>query len=499
MLILAIDIGTSSCRTALFDGRAVRLLATTAQQAYQLHTDRDGRAEIDPATLLAAVSGCIDRTLAAQAKSRQLRGLEIAAVATSCFWHSLVGCNANGAPLTPVFSWADSRCRDDAERLRRRLDEHETHARTGCMLRTSFWPAKLKWLARTRKAQSRAVDFWMSPGEWLYLQLCGQRRCAHGMATGTGLYDPAALGWDAGMLRTTGVAFSQLSPLGDQPLQLLPRHRPRFATLANARWFPAIGDGAASNLGSGATRPGLAALNFGTSAAVRVMYRSGARSATRAPFGLFCYRVDEARTLIGGAISNAGNLRAWCLRELRLGSGEDEVEQALAVRPGPDHGLAVLPFWSAERAPTWREDVSGAVVGIHHATTALDLLQAVTEASYQRLATIIELVIGRGPAPRFIVGGGIQRSPSSLQRLADVLGHPLTALDEAEASLRGAAVFALEKLGHGARLGRVTGRTVRPRAGLAARYAEQRRQLAQLEGTLFPTHARPHAAGGKRP
>ncbi len=499
MLILAIDIGTSSCRSALFDGAAKRLLPTTAQQAYQLHSDRDGRAEIDPATLLAAVTGCIDRTLAAQAASRQLRGREIAAVATSCFWHSLVGCNGSGAPLTPVFTWADSRCKDDALRLRRRLDEHGTHARTGCMLRSSFWPAKLAWLARTRPAQLRTVKYWMSPGEWLYLQLCGERRCAHGMATGTGLYDPAALDWDGGMLRTSGIARSQLSPLGDQPLALLPRHCPRFPTLASARWFPAIGDGAASNLGSGATAPGLAALNFGTSAAVRVMNRSGARSATRAPFGLFCYRVDEARTLIGGAISNAGNLRAWCLRELRLPESEDAIEQALAGRPGPDHGLSVLPFWSAERAPTWREDVSGAVVGIHHATTALDLLQAITEASYQRLATIIELVIGRGPAPRFIVGGGIQRSPASLQRLADVLGHPLTALDEAEASLRGAAVFALEKLGRASRLGTVTGRTVRPRAILAARYAEQRRRLAGLEGGLFPARARApsHASGGK--
>ncbi len=494
MLVLALDIGTSSCRSALFDGRGVRHLATTAQQSYQLHTDRDGRAEIDPPTLLAAVTGCISRTLTAQAKDRRLRAREVVAVGTSCFWHSLVGCNAGGAPLTPVLTWADSRCRDDAERLRKNLDEHTTHARTGCMLRASFWPAKLRWLARTAPQLARTVACWMSPGEWLYLQLCGQRRCAHGMATGTGLYDPAALGWDAGMLRAAGVARAQLSPLGDQPLCLLPRFQARFPALRTALWYPAIGDGAASNLGSGATRPGLAAINFGTSAAVRVMNRAPAGKSARAPFGLFCYRVDEERTLIGGAISNAGNLRAWCLRELKLDADEERIERALSERPAPDHGLDVLPFWSAERSPTWREDVAGAVVGIHHATTALDLLQAITEASYHRLATIINLVIGGARPPRFIVGGGIQRSPASLQRLADVLGHPLTALDEAEASLRGAAVFALEKLGRGAALGQVTGRTVRPRAGLARRYAASRQALALLEATLFPPSARTPAA-----
>jgi len=75
-----------------------------------------------------------------------------------------------------------------------------------------------------------------------------------------------------------------------------------------------------------------------------------------------------------------------------------------------------------------------------------------------------------------------------MQRLADVLGRPLTALDEPEASLRGAAVFALEKLGHGDRLAPVTGRTVKPDKKRAKRYAAERARLAALEATVFPTH-----------
>ena len=486
MLVLALDIGTSSCRTALFDERGVRQSSTTAQQAYTLHTDHQGCAELDPPTLLAAVTGCIGRTLAAQAVDRRLRDRAIAAVGTSCFWHSLIGCDSAGSPLTPVITWADSRCRDDAERLRRTLDERLVHRRTGCMLRSSFWPAKLRWLARTRRPVVRQVRHWMTPAEWIYLMLCGERRCAHGMATGTGLYSPSSCAWEPGMLRSSGISIEQLSPIADAALHLLPRHRKRLATVGEADWFPAIGDGAASNLGSGATRPGLAALNFGTSAAVRVMHSDARASRPQAPFGLFCYRVDERRFLIGGAISNAGNLRAWCLRELNLGADEAEIEHALARKAGPDQALAVLPFWNAERAPTWREDVSGAIVGIRQSTTALDLLQAITEATYHRLATIIERMDSGAGSPRFIVGGGIQKSPTSLQRLADVLGQPLTVLDEPEASLRGAAVFALEKLGCDGRLSSVAGSTVRPDRRRAERFAQARQQLAQLEGTLFP-------------
>ncbi len=489
-LVLAVDIGTSSSRTALFDQRGLRLAGTTAQRQYALATDGEGRAELDPATLLTAIERCLRATLAAHAADRRLRALPIVAVGTSCFWHSLIGCDAAGAPLTPVFTWADSRCRADAATLRARHDERALHARTGCMLRASFWPAKLRWLARTRPALVRRVARWMSPAEWLYVQLCGESRCAHGMATGTGLYAPGARAWDAGMLKVAGVRPGQLNPLGDEPSHLLPERARALGALRDAHWFPAIGDGAASNLGSGATRPGLAAINFGTSAAVRIM-REDSGAGAPAPFGLFRYRVDEQRSLVGGAISNAGNLRAWCLRELRLPDDPVAIERALARRAGPDHGLAVLPFWSAERAPTWREDVSGTVVGLTQATTALDLLQAITEATFHRLATIVELIPHAGRMPRFIVGGGRQRSPAGLQRLADVLGQRLTALDEPEASLRGAAVFALEKLGHGPRLAAVTGHSVVPRAALARRYAEERRRLAGLERTLFPEAPRP--------
>src|SRR5690606_9102259 len=121
-------------------------------------------------------------------------------------------------------------------------------------------------------------------------------------------------------------------------------------------WYPAIGDGAASNLGSGADRVGLGAMNVGTSGALRIMKEG---RVARAPLGLFAYRVDARRFLVGGAVSNAGNLHAWCLRELNLGASPASLEKKLANRPEPRHGLTVLPFWTAARAPTWDEQAEG--------------------------------------------------------------------------------------------------------------------------------------------
>ena len=476
-LVLAIDIGTSSTRTALFDTQARRIVPTTAQQRSGLITRAEGTAELEPAALLGAVRHCLEHTMRVYRTDPTLKARPIAGIGVSSFWHSFVGLSAKGEAITRIITWADSRCRADAAALRAKLGEKSTHARTGCMLRASFWPARLTWLRRTDPKTFARVRHWMSPAEWLQFILSGDANCALGMATGTGLFNPAKLAWDAELLKVCRIAPEQLRPLCDDALPVTGELAAQIPELRGVPWFPGIGDGAASNLGSGATRPGLAAINVGTSAALRVI-REGRNA--RAPLGLSCYRIDVERFLVGGAVSNAGNLRAWCARELRL-PDDAAIEAELANRPGPIAGLDVLPFWTAERAPRWNEEQTGAITGLTQHTTALDLLQAITEAGYQRLARIAELIIAEEKStPRFIVSGGILRSPQALQRLADVLGLPVYPSEEMEASIRGAAVYALEKLGLHTPPGRF-GSAVKPRARFARLYAEARERQRKLE------------------
>lgn len=482
--VLAIDLGTSSTKSAIFDGTGNRILETTVQHAYPLLADSAGRAELSAQALAQAFDQCVAGSVAAFRVTRQGKPFQLAAVGISCFWHSLLGLNKLGTPESDVITWADSRCREDAAWLRRHWDEKKVQAATGCMLRTSFWPAKLRWLARTQKTLWKKVARWISPAEWLAERWCGPGECAPGMATGTGLFQPSTLHWDQTLLAKLRISPNQFGVVGEKPAVALPERVLDFPELRHAQWFPAIGDGAASNLGSGAVSPGLAALNIGTSAALRVL-RTGTGNKVRAPYGLFCYRVDTERYLIGGAISNAGNLRAWCLRELRLPSDPDELETILAQRSEPSHGLTVLPFWLAERAPYWREDMPSYVRGMSAGTTALDILQATSEAVYYRIALIAGKVRkATGETSKIIVSGGAQKSPSSMRRLANILNQEVYPSDEPEASLRGAAVFALEKLNAPIQAMRLR-RPVKPDARLAELYRKALEEHSAFEESLW--------------
>jgi gluconokinase len=436
MHVLALDIGTSSCRAARCDDQGRRIRGSLHQRNYPLHTDAGGRAELDPATVLRAVQACLSATVASSS-------VPVAAVGMSCFWHSLLGVDRHGDPATAILTWADSRSRGAALGLREQHDEQAWHARTGCMLRTSFWPAKLAWLAGDAPRVLSRVVRWLSPADWLTAKLIGTDPLtiptAHGMATACGLYDPNVRGWDPVSLAALALDPARLPVINDLALDA---QRCRWRSLRAVPWFPAIGDGAAHSLGAGAVRPGVAAINVGTSAAIRLVRRP---QDGPVPFGLFRYRIDADRELVGGAISNAGGLHQWCVDHLRLPSPA-KLERVLAARPGPQAGLRVNPSWLAERAPDWCDDPGGAIHGITQDTTAVDLYQAITEASYQRLARILALL----PRPRGLrarVSGGVQRSPQALQRLADVLGIPLEVSAAGEWSLRGAAVLAWERLG----------------------------------------------------
>src|ERR1700686_423149 len=337
-LVLALDIGSSSTRSALFDEQGLAFAETNAGREYSVRYTGNGGAELSPLLLRRAVASCLRETLKKRRDSSSLRRIPIVATGASGFWHSLLGLDGKDHPITPVFTWADSRCAPDGAQLRGEFDERRIQAQTGCMLRASFWPAKLRWLRRTQGSVFNRAARWVSPAEWIFAELFGASGCSHSMASATGLYDLRMKRWDPLLCNACGIAIDQLSELTDLVLDKTTQRE-----LRDAKFFPAIGDGAAGNLGCGADGASRIAINIGTSAAVRMMETNSV--ARPAPFGLFRYVVDRERTVLGGAVSNAGNLRRWCLRELSLSESAAGEEKMLSRTAAATDELTVLPFW----------------------------------------------------------------------------------------------------------------------------------------------------------
>jgi gluconokinase len=479
MLVVALDVGTSSARARVFDAAGRAQPGAEGHVAYEPSTTVDGGVELDPSALLAAVASALDRCLAGAGA----RAGDIAAVGASVFWHSLLALDRAGRPLTPVITWADTRSAAAAVELRRAHDERAIHARTGAPLHSAFFPAKLRWLRRARPELFPRAAVWCGFGEYLLAELTGTLRASLAMASGTGLLDQASGRWDDATLEAAGVAPEALPPIDDSPVPAL--RAPwagRWPALARVPWHPARGDGACSNVGSDCWGPGRVALNVGTSAALRVALPEPLGPHAATPWGLWRYRIDAARALVGGATSEGGNVRAWCRKTLALPTGDAALEQAIAAVPPDGHGLTALPFLAGERSPGWRPEARAAVAGLSLDTGAVEIARALLEAVAFRLAEIYDRLrpLARPDHVVMASGGALGHSPAWAQIITDALGVPIALGADAEASARGAALLALEALGRPAPPAPPPDRVLQPDPARHARYRAARARQSRL-------------------
>ena len=421
--LLALDVGSSSVRSQRFDERG-EPAGELRQEEYETG---------DPAEVAAAV----ERVLADEEPD-----------ATSCFAHSLVAVDGDWNALTPILGWRDTRSAAAAEWLARRLDAEAVHARTGAFLHPSFWPAKLAWLAETEPETFRRAAWFVSFADYLR----GKPETSLGMASTSGLLDLTTLDWDEELLVTLGVDRERLPGITDLPL------------------WP---DAACSNAGAGCTTRERAALMVGTSGAFRVLYES---ERPQPKPGLFLYLADASRVVEGGALSDGGNLHEW-LEKTLANTGD-----SLAERDPRDHGLVFLPFLGGERSTGWNPEARGTVHGLTFATTPLDVRQAAYEGVAFRFAAIADLL----PDVREVVatGGGLLHDRSWAQIMADALARPVTVSAVPEASLRGAAVFALERQGHDVGEAPTSG-VLHPREDRADAYRAAREEQQRLYELLY--------------
>jgi gluconokinase len=435
--VLALDVGTSSVRAHVFDASAEE----SGDPAR-----RDYAGETDPDALVRATREALEEAHGSD---------DVDAVGASCFGHSLLALDAHGRPLTPVLGWRDTRSAQSAQWLARRLDPEAVHARTGCPLHTSFWPAKLAWLAETEPDVFRAATRFVSFGEYLYMQLlCSNDvSVSVSLASGTGMLDVGRGGWDQELLEAVAVDEAKLPPIGDQPL---------------GEWHPPRIDGACSNLGAGCVGRTRAALMVGTSGALRTLYET---DVAQPRAGLFLYRLDARRVVEGGALSDGGNLHHWIRDTLK------DPEGSLAGRNPDAHGLTFLAMLGGERSPGWHQHVRGAIHGLTFETTTLDLLQAALEGVAFRFADVLDLM--REVDEVVATGGALLKDESWCQIMADALARPIVASGVEEASLRGAAVLVLELLGEQPREAPL-GESYEPRPDHADAYRAARDRQKEL-------------------
>ncbi|MFW5748927.1 MAG: gluconokinase [Chloroflexota bacterium] len=467
MTTLIIDMGSSSIRALLFDAHAQAIPGALARRAHRFSAE----ATADPVALRRLVEACIDDVMAHPAAGSTV------AVGMATFVSNLTGLDADGAPATPLYTYADTASSPDADSLRRQADQTATHARTGCRIHPAYHPAKLHRLRQTQPDLFARVSRWTDFATYCYATWFGRDvPCSYSVASWSGLLDRHALTWDGPWLDRLGLTRDHLPPLADFDAAqrgLDNTYARRWPALRAAPFFLAVGDGAAANIGSGGGDPAHPVLTIGTTAALRVVDPAPGP----VPLALWAYRVDAARHLIGGATSEGGNVFAWARDTLKLET--DAIDAVLLKRAPGAHGLTALPLFAGERSPGYHAGATAALHGLRLTTTPLDIVHALLEGVALRLRLIYDHM-GR-PGDAVLAGGGaLTGSAGWAQIVSDVLDVPLHLTDMAEATAAGVALLIARRTPRPT----IT-RTVSPRPGSAEPVAALLDRQAHLYARLL--------------
>ena len=448
--ILAVDIGTSSVKAGLYDSEARSVTSpgkgTHVTVEHEQTVSSDGAVEEPVERIVGAVERAIDEVLAIATELN----VEIAGVGMDSMASTVLAVDSDGSPLTPVYTYADMRTAEDVERLVTELDVDAVHDRTGAMQHTSYVPGRVRWLQRTQPELAARVARWLDVSTYLYTRWFGTQDVAasYSISAWSGMLNRRGLQWDRQLLDHLGLRpenLPRLAPYTERHSGLSDEFAHRWPKLANTPFFPAVGDGAAVNVGTGCASPERVALSVGTTSAMRVLIDG---PSPPVPRGLWAYQLGRNATLLGGAFSEGGLLVEWAQNVLRLPPLE-KLDSELVGRPADGHGLTVLPFLAGERATGWSTRATGVFEGLRTSTSALDMVQAMMESVSLRFAFVADLLLPqRVRGMRFVAsGGGVRSSSWWLQTMADALDAPVIQNVEEQGTSRGAAILALHALG----------------------------------------------------
>jgi glycerol kinase len=447
-VLLAIDQGTTSSRTVVYDSATFAPLGS-AQQEIEQHYPRDGWVEHEPEDIWYSVARTVREALAKAGRDPQ----DVAAIGITNQRETLVVWDrTTGRPVHRAIVWQDRRttdfCREHA------ADQPLLTARTGLVLDPYFSATKLHWLLQTAPAVAAAAERGeLAAGtvdSFLIWRLTGGTTHATDAtnASRTLLFNLHSMQWDPELLLYFGV-----------PRSLLPHVEPSVADFGVTKGLDFLPDGIpirgvagdqqAALYGQGCFRPGEAKCTYGTGAFF-LLHTGDTAVSSRHQLLTTVAAMTDARPkyALEGAVFIAGAAVQWLRDGLHLVRTSAEVER-LAKESNPAEPVLFVPGFVGLGAPHWVPEARGVIFGLTRGTTAADLARATLEGVAFQVADLIEAAEkdrasgeGESAGPALKVDGGMSANDYFLRLQADVLGRPVARAAQAESTALGAAFLA---------------------------------------------------------
>ena len=441
--LCGIDIGTSACKTALFDVRG-KVLAS-ASFGYETKRPRPGEALQDPREWYRAACLGIRKCLS----DSGLDPSDVACVGVDGQSWACVGIGPDGDAVCDTRIWMDNGLRGVCEKLNGTLSERTLSLNPNPLTSNYVTAKAVELLSRPEGREARS--FLQSNGYIVY-RLTGVICQDPSQGYGWHCFDLRRLCWDAEAAAELGIPPRVLPEIAgcSEPVGRVTPEAALECGLAPGTPVVAGGvDSACATLGAGAVNPGETQEQGGQSGGMSVC--SSSVCDTRLLIN--CAHVVPGLWLIQGGTTGGGGVIRWIsekfafsleplARERGISVPALLDEEAAASVPG-SHGLVFLPYMSGERTPLWDPDACGVYFGIDFSKTRADFIRAAMEGVSYSLLHNLDVAKAAGAGSELLLAtGGSANSRFWTQMKADVTGIPVSVRGSDNATNLGAALLA---------------------------------------------------------
>ncbi len=446
--LLALDQGTSSSRSIVFDAAGGRIVAQ-AQREFRQIFPHPGWVEHDANEIWATQLATAREALAGAG----LAAGQIAAIGiTNQRETTLVWNRATGEPIANAIVWQDRRGEAACARLREQGHAETIRLKTGLVVDSYFSATKIAWLLDNvpgaRAAALRGELAFGTIDSWLMWRLSGGAVHATDVsnASRTMLFDIHRNAWDDELLALLGVPRQVLPAV--HPSSHVYGHSTPDLLGASLPIAGVAGDQQSALFGQACIRPGLAKNTYGTGCFMLMHTGERALASSNGLITTAAAQVSARREYaLEGSVFIGGAVVQWLRDGLQAIRASGEV-QALAESVPDAGGVLFVPAFTGLGAPYWKADARGAIVGLSRGSTVAHIARAALESiAFQSAALLAAMsrdaqAAGGAPLAELRVDGGACVNDLLMQFQADLLGIPVVRPRVIETTALGAAYLA---------------------------------------------------------
>jgi xylulokinase len=438
--ILSVDLGTTSCKTVLFDTDFN--VVATAKTSYDTSYPQAGWAEQPAYQWWRALKDNTREML----ETSSIDPAKIIAVGIDAFSTTVLPVDTAGDPLRPGLIWMDRRASKQAAWITENLNE-ETWKINGNVSDAGNIAPKIMWIKENEPDVYEKTHMFLHANAYLVYRLTGEYSMDMSEAGLSQLCNTRTGEYSDVLLDGCGIDRAKLPPIfncTDIVGAVTAEAAAKTGLLEGTPVIAGSMDNVAAGLGAGVAKGGEVFISGGT-----VTTNNVCLDEPKYNRNLHVYpHIVPGTWITSGGVDFGGAGLKWFKENVLEEERFAEIDKLGDTSVCAKSSVIFLPYMVGQRCPIWNDNTSGVLMGLKPTTNRQDLIRAFMEGTSYGSRHVLSIAEEEGVEIRNIkITGGSANSDTWVQIFSDVIGKPIDIPGAADLPPLGIAIAAAYGVG----------------------------------------------------